>query len=89
MAKRGRPRKVVYETFEQTQDAVRRKAASGDRLTYDELRYVIDVDDKGTKPSAKKMMSKMGIMKIERRALGKLKKALAAKGIKSFNSVFG
>lgn len=45
-------------------------------LTQDECSYFIDLDNKGTKPSRTKRLTKASIGKIERRACEKLRNAL-------------
>ena len=60
-----------------------RKRAEGCRLTLEETSYAIWDPKKEAHP-----MTCMGVLKIEQRALEKLKNALAKYGIKSLDDVF-
>ena len=59
------------------------KHANGERLTLDETACAMWDPESGKKP-----MSALGILKIERRALAKLKAALAKYGIKGIDDMF-
>lgn len=60
-----------------------KKHAAGNGLTLDETAFAIWDPETQAKP-----MSPMGILKIERRALAKLKNELAKYGIKNLDDVF-
>lgn len=75
---RGRKKKEILD-FESMQKMCWGKLADGHTLTHDECSYLVDVDDKGTKPSASRRLTKMVICKIEERALKKIRKALGEK----------
>lgn len=48
-------------------------------LTQEECTYFVDVDDKGTKPSRERRLTKMSICKIEDKACKKLREALGSR----------
>jgi len=48
-------------------------------LTQEECTYFVDVDEKGTKPSRERRLTKMSICKIEDRACRKLREAFGKK----------
>lgn len=48
-------------------------------LTQEECTYFVDVDEKGTKPTRERRLTKMSICKIEDKALKKLRAALGSK----------
>lgn len=60
-----------------------KKHEAGECLTLDETAFAIWDPEKDSKP-----MSPMGILKIERRALAKLKVELANHGIKNLDDIF-
>lgn len=73
---------LSHEEMLKMKRAAVRKFADGKTLTYDETRYAIWDPKSGKKP-----LSCMGVLKIERKALGKLKTELAKYGIQNLDDV--
>ena len=83
MAKRGRPRKDSLQLpLLQQKEIALAKHASGELLTLDETALAI-WDPK----TEKKPMTRMGMLKFEKRILEKLRKALFKYGIRNLSDV--
>lgn len=78
MGTRGRKKREVLP-FLEMQKYCYGKLQRGETLTQDECVFVVDVDDKGTKPTAENHLTKMSIHNIEKRALAKFRTALGEK----------
>lgn len=88
MGTRGRKKKEVLP-FLEMQKYCYGKLQRGETLTQDECVFVVDVDDKGTKPTPENHLTKMSIHNIEKRALAKIRTALGEKfNIHSLSDAF-
>lgn len=77
MAKVGRKKKVWIDDFKEQQRALLEKHANHERLTHEEVSYLVAKD--GSMPTCREeMMSKMAICKIEAKAMKKLLAAVKA-----------
>ncbi len=74
---------MTYEEIINTRNKALQKHANGDALTLEETALAIWDPDSGKKP-----MTTMGVLKLERRALEKLKCKLKEYGIKDLDDLF-
>lgn len=84
MAKRGRPKKIVL-TLEEQEDLVIEKYLCGEALSLEETALALWMIEGRKTP---RPMTKVGIMKVEQRALSHLREGFKKYGITQFDDIY-